>query len=140
MVAKSAPFSMRLSKRVEALVDREAKRTGRSKGAIVEALADEALRMRLFPGIAFRGTDWERRAWVMGTALDVWQIVDAHRDIGSIERMAEGESADVRQIRLALDYYERFPEEIDAAIADNRRPIEQLEEEFPFITVSRVDV
>lgn len=140
MVAKSAPFSMRLSKRVEALVDREAKRTGRSKGAIVEALADEALRMRLFPGIAFRGTDWERRAWVMGTALDVWQIVDAHRDIGSIERMAEGGSAEVRQIRLALAYYERFPEEIDAAIADNRRPIEQLEEEFPFITVSRVDV
>lgn len=140
MATKSAPFSMRLSKRVEALVDREAKRTGRSKGAIVEALADEALRMRLFPGIAFRGTDWERRAWVMGTAFDVWQIVDAHRDIESIERMAEGGSADVRQIRLALDYYERFPEEIDAAIADNRRPIEQLEEEFPFITVSRVDV
>jgi uncharacterized protein (DUF433 family) len=140
MATKSAPFSMRLSKRVEALVDREAKRTGRSKGAIVEALADEALRMRLFPGIAFRGADWERRAWVMGTALDVWQIIDAHRDLESIERMAEGGSADVRQIRLALAYYERFPEEIDAAIADNRRPIEQLEEEYPSITVSRVDV
>jgi len=25
-------------------------------------------------------------------------------------------------------------------VADNRRPIEQLEEEFPFIAVSRVDV
>ena len=42
----------------------------------------------------------------MGTALDVWQIIDAHRDIGSIERMAEGGSANERQIRLALDYYE----------------------------------
>jgi len=131
---------MRLSKRMEALVDREATRTGRSRGAIVEALAEEALRMRLFPGIAFRGTDWERRAWVIGTALDVWQIVDAHRDIGSIERMAEGGSANEHQIRLALDYYEMFPEQIDAAVADNRRPIEQLEKEFPFITVSRVDV
>jgi uncharacterized protein (DUF433 family) len=140
MATKSAPFSMRLSQRMEALVDREAKRTGRSRGAIVEALAEEALRMRLFPGIAFKGADWERRAWVVGTALDVWQIVDAHRDIGSIERMAEGGSANERQIRLALDYYEMFPEEIDAAIADNRRPIEQLEEEFPFITVSRFDV
>ncbi len=140
MATKSAPFSMRLSRRMEALVDREAKRTGRSRGAIVEALAEEALRMRLFPGVAFKGADWERRAWVVGTALDVWQIVDAHRDIGSIERMAEGGSANERQIRLALDYYEMFPEEIDAAIADNRRPIEQLEEEFPFIAVSRVDV
>jgi len=140
MATKSAPFSMRLSKRMEALVDRKAKRTGRSRGAIVEALAEEALRMRLFPGVAFKGADWERRAWVVGTALDVWQIVDAHGDIHSIERMAEGGSANERQIRLARDYYEMFPEEIDAAIADNRRPIEQLEEEFPFISVSRVDV
>jgi uncharacterized protein (DUF433 family) len=130
---------MRLSMQMERLVEREAKRTGRSKGAIIEALADEALRMRLFPGIAFRGDDWQRRAWVIGTALDVWQIVDAHRDIGSIEQMAEGGSADARQIRLALAYYERFPEEIDVAIVDNRRPIEQLEQEYPFIAVSRVD-
>ena len=75
-----------------------------------------------------------------GTALDVWQIVDAHRDIGSVELMAVDGSANERQIQSALDYYERFPEEIDAAIAENRRPIEQLEEEFPFIAVSRVDV
>jgi uncharacterized protein (DUF433 family) len=128
---------MRISKSMEALVEREAQRTGRSKGAVVEALADEALRMRLFPGIAFRGTDWDRRAWVMGTAFDVWQIVEAHQDIGSVERMAEDGSAGERQIQLALDYYNRFPEEIDQAIAENRRPIEQLEREFPFIAVSR---
>lgn len=140
MSAKSVPFSMRLSKRMEALVDSEARRTGRSKGAVVEALAEEALRMRLFPGIAFRGTDWDRRAWVIGTALDAWQIVDAYRDIGSVERMAEGGSANERQIQLALGYHKRFPEEIDAAITENRRPIEQPEEEFPFIAVSRVDV
>ena len=131
---------MRLSKRLETLVDQEARRTGRSKGAIIEALAEEALRMRLFPGIAFKGADWERRAWVMGTALDVWQIVDAHRDIGSVERMAQEGSASQRQIKLALAYYEMFRDEIDLAIADNRRPIEQLEDEFPFIAVRRVDV
>jgi hypothetical protein len=124
---------------MEALVEAEARRTGRSKGVIVEALAEEALRMRLFPGIGFKGRDWDRRAWVMGTALDVWQIVDAYRDIGSVERMAEGGSANERQIQLALDYYKMFPEEIDAAIVDNRRPIEQLEKEFPFIAVSRVE-
>lgn len=131
---------MRLSRRLETLVEQEARRTGRSKGAVVEALADEALRMRLFPGIAFRGADWERRAWVIGTALDVWQIVDAHRDVGSVERMAADGAASERQIRLALAYHERFPEEIDAAIAENRRPLGALEEEFPSITVSRVEV
>lgn len=138
MATKSAPFSMRLSRGLEALVDREARRTGRSRGAVVEALAEEAMRMRLFPGIAFKGADWERRAWVMGTALDVWQIVEAHQDIGSVERMAAGGAASARQIRLALDYYERFPEEIDAAIAEDRRTIEELEEEYPFASVLRV--
>lgn len=139
MAAKSTPFSMRISKGLEEFVEREARRTGRSKGAVVEALADEALRMRLFPGIAFRGADWERRPWVIGTALDVWQIVDAHRQMGSIERMASEDSASERQIQLALDYYKRFPAEIDTAIAENRRPLEQLVGEYPFIAVSRVD-
>jgi len=140
MATKSAPFSMRLSQRMEALVDREAKRTGRSKGAIVEALADEALRMRLFPGIGFMGRDWDRRAWVMGTGLDVWQVVDVYKDVGSVERIVEGWSINERQIQLALDYYKMFPEEIDAAIAENRRPIEQLEEEYPSIPVLRIPV
>lgn len=139
MATKSAPFSMRISKSMEELVEREAERTGRSKGAIVEALADEALRMRLFPGVAFRGADWDRRAWMIGSAFDVWQIVEAHQDIGSVERMAENGSVSERQIGLALAYYKQFPEEIDTAIAENRRPLEQLEREFPFIAVSRGD-
>ena len=136
MAAKSAPISVRISKSLEALVDQEARRTGRSRSAVLEALADEALRIRLFPGIAFRGTDWERRAWVIGTALDVWQIVEAYRDIGSVERMADEGAASERQITLALSYYERFPEEIDQAIAANRRSLGQLRDEHPFIAVS----
>jgi uncharacterized protein (DUF433 family) len=103
----------------------------------MEALAEEALRTRLFPGIAFRGADWDRRPWVIGTALDVWQIVEAYQGVSSIVHMTEGGSANERQIRLALDYYKQFPDEIDEAIAENQRPIEQLEREFPFISVSR---
>ncbi len=137
MTVKSMPFSVRLSKGLETFVDQEARRTGRSRSAVLEALAGEALRVRLFPGVAFRGADWERRAWVIGTALDVWQIVDAYRDVGSVEQMAAGGAASERQIRLALAYYERFGEEIEDAIAANRRPLEQLRDEHPFITVGR---
>ncbi|MGH9381697.1 MAG: hypothetical protein ACRD2Z_13940 [Thermoanaerobaculia bacterium] len=74
-MARSHPFSVRLSPRTDELVTREARRTRRSKGAVLENLADEALRTRRFPGVAFRGSDWNRRAWVIGTALDVWEIV-----------------------------------------------------------------
>ncbi|HUL46780.1 MAG TPA: hypothetical protein VLV25_06755 [Steroidobacteraceae bacterium] len=72
---------------------------------------------------------------MIGTGLDVWQVVEAYRDVGSVEQMAAGEAASERQVRLALAYYERFPEEVDAAIAANRRPLAQLREEYPFIAV-----
>jgi uncharacterized protein (DUF433 family) len=124
---------MRISKSLEVLVDQEARRTGRSRSAVLEALASEALRTRMFPGIAFRGADWERRAWVIGTAMDVWQIVDAHNDVGSVDEMARGGAATARQIQLALAYYERFPDEIDTLIDENRRSLQQLRSEYPFI-------
>lgn len=135
MATKSRPFSIRISAGTEELIAAEARRTRRSKGAVIEGLAEEALRTRMFPGIAFRGDDFERRAWVIGTAFDVWQVIDAHRDLGSVEAMVAAGSLSERAIRLALAYYERFPEEIDEAIALNRRPLAQLQDEYPFIEV-----
>jgi len=109
---------MRLSSMLDSFVEEEARRTKRSKGAIVEGLAEEAARARRFPGIAFRGADWSRRPWVIGTALDVWEVVNAYRDFDSVAAMvAETDMAD-RQIRLALAYHEAFPDEIDAQITD----------------------
>lgn len=102
---------------------------------MIEALADEALRVRLFPGLAFRGADWERRPWVIGTALDVWQIVDAYQDFGSVERMVRESDIAERHIRLALAYHRRFPAEIDKATEQNRRGLEELRDTFPFIDV-----
>ena len=135
MAAKSKPFSIRISPATEKLIAAEARRTHRSKGAVVEALTEEALRTRIFPGIAFRGEDWDRRPWVIGTAFDIWQVIDAHRDFGSVEAMVAEGNLSERQIRLALAYHERFPEEIDEAIALNRRPLAQLRAEYPFIDV-----
>lgn len=133
MAAKSKPFSIRISADTDALIASEARRTHRSKGAVIEGLAEEALRARMFPGLAFRGEDWDRRPWVIGTAFDVWQIVDAHRDFGSVEAMVAEGNLSERQIRLALAYHERFPEEIEEAIALQRRSLDQLHAEYPFV-------
>lgn len=135
MAAKSKPLSIRISTETEELIAAEARRTHRSKGAVIEGLAEEALRARMFPGIAFRGDDWDRRPWVIGTAFDIWQVIDAYRDVGSVEAMVAEGNLSERQIRLALSYYERFPEEIDEDIALNRRPLAQLRAEYPFIDV-----
>ena len=136
-MAKAAPFSMRLSDLTDQLVSEEAKRTRRTKGAVVEALTEEALRTRRFSGIAFRGSDWSRRPWVIGTALDVWEIVAASRSHGTPGEMAAATDLAEPQIRLALAYYAEFPEEIDAAIAENERPLAGLQRQYP--TIDTID-
>lgn len=133
IMSKSQPFSVRLSPHTDEQVTREARRTRRSKGAVLEMLVDEALRTRRFPGVAFRGADWSRRAWVIGTGLDVWEIVAASRPFDSPRGMAAGTDLSERQIRLALAYYDEFPEEIDDAIRESETPLAQLQREFPTI-------
>ena len=132
-MAKSQPFSIRLSPLTDELVTREAKRTRRSKGAVVEMLAEEALRTRRFPGIAFRGSDWNRRPWVIGTALDVWEIVAASRRFASPQEMAANTDLGEPQIRLALAYREESPDEIEEAIREGDTPLRQLQRHFPTI-------
>jgi uncharacterized protein (DUF433 family) len=124
---------MRLSDTTDRLVNEEARRTRRTKGAVVEGLAEEALRTRRFPGIAFRGSDWDRRPWVIGTALDVWEITAASRSYDTASEMASATDLTEPQIRLALAYYAEFPQEIDAAIAENERPLAELQRQYPTI-------
>lgn len=124
---------MRLSSVTDQLVRDEARRTRRTKGAVVESLAEEALRTRRFPGIAFRGSDWNRRPWVIATALDVWEIVAASGSYQSPKVMADATDLTEPQARLALAYYSEFPDEIDDAVAENERPLERLRQAHPTV-------
>ena len=138
-MSKGQPFSVRFSTATDRAVAEEARRTRRSKSAVVEALADEALRMRLFPGIAFRGDDAARRPWVIGTALDVWELCELVEDTRSVDTVAAEMELDERRISLALAYRERYPEEIADAIAENRRPVEEWRELYPFVLTPPAD-
>lgn len=103
-MAKTKPFTVRLSSEVENWIAREANRTRQSKGALLEPLAHEAIRMRRFPGIAFRGPEHDRRAWIIGTGLDIWEIIEAYQD-SSRERLISEGALSERQIDLALAYH-----------------------------------
>jgi precorrin-6B methylase 2 len=141
MAAKSAPFSLRLSKETDRLVTAEARRTKRSKGSVVEMLAEEALKARLVPGIAFRGDDYNRRAWLIGTSLDVWQVIEAYEDFDRDgKRMVAETDLTERELRTALSYYERFPQEVDHSIGLNRRPLAELRADFPHADVISVEL
>jgi uncharacterized protein (DUF433 family) len=131
---KSQPFSIRLSRSTDLYVTAEARRQKRSKGAIVEALTEEAARMRRFPGIGFRDEGPDRRAWLTGAGLDVWEIVMLLRSGRTDDQLVE-EHQHVRQasLELARAYYDSYPEEIDELLAENSRPIDELRDLYPFI-------
>lgn len=127
---------MRFSLPTDHFVEDEAKRARRSKSAIVEALTEEAARTRRFAGIGFRGEDAARRPWVIGTGLDVWEVIQMLEDHGSIETLVEQTQLTDRQARLAIAYRDSYPDEIAEAVAENRRTLEQWRELYPFIELS----
>ncbi|MDP8942615.1 MAG: hypothetical protein M3N16_00595 [Actinomycetota bacterium] len=139
MAVKGRPLSLRLSERAYAYVTEHARRTRRAKGAVVEDLVEEALRMRLFPGIGFRGGDADRRAWVVGTGLDVWEVIRMLEDFGSPERLTAETHLEPRDVSLAVAYREHHPEEVDRRVADSRRPLSELRERYPTFEVIEVD-
>ncbi len=130
---KGEPFIVRFSASTDRTVEEEARRTRRSKSAVVEALTEEAVRTRRFPGIGFRGDDHRRRPWVIGSGLDVWEVAHMLADFGSIQRLIKKTQLGERQVRLALAYRDAYPEEIAAAIAENRRPVDNWHELYPFV-------
>jgi len=110
-----------------------AARTGLTRTAVLESLADEAERTRRYPGLGFRGSDLSRSAWVIGTGLDVWEIVRAVRDFGDDpKKMAAETEVSERAIRIALAYYREFKDEVDVALSLGDRQIDELQHEYPF--------
>jgi len=135
-VRKGEPFSVRFTLPTDRMVADEARRTHRSKSAVVELLAEEAVRTRRFAGIGFRGEDSGRRPWVIGSGLDVWEIVQMVEDFGSIERLLAETKLTERQVRLAQAYRENYPDEVAEAIARNRRAPQEWHELYPFVEFS----
>jgi len=94
---------------------------------LLEILAEESIRTRRFPGIGFRGPEHARRAWVIGTGLDVWELVELYEGKGR-ERVLSEHNVSERQLDLVLFYYDTYPSEIDEALEGNARPPEEWHE------------
>jgi uncharacterized protein (DUF433 family) len=102
---------------------------------VVDAFTEETARTRRFPGIALRGDDARRRAWVIGSGLDVWEIVQMMEDFGSQESLVADTHLSLAQVRLAAAYRTSYSDEIEEAIAENRRSADEVTALYPFIEV-----
>lgn len=136
---KGQPFSVRFSRRTDLYVEEEARRLRRSKSSIVEELAEEAARVRRFPDIAFHGSGAvERRAHVVGTGLDVWELCMLLEEYGSADKVVRDyPKVSAHHCRVAEAYRRAYPDEVDAMIAGNRRPVAEMEALYPWVDWSR---
>jgi len=120
-VQRAASRSVRFRPWVKDQIDRMAKRNRRGFSEVAQDLIEEALRMRLYPGIYFADEPAGRDAKVAGTGLAVWEVIrdylaekrDVKRLRRSLPRLSDA------QVTAALRYYEAWPDEIDELISDN---------------------
>jgi uncharacterized protein (DUF433 family) len=107
------------SRTLDRLAQRAAE-TSESRNALAERLIDEGLRIDRHPLISFRtGGSGLRRPALVGTRLDVWQVIDTVRgEQGDVAAAAEYLGLPERLVRAAVDYYADFTEEVDAYRAD----------------------
>lgn len=119
----------------EELVDRLADQSaaqGVSQTELVASLLDEGLKTRSFPGIVYREGPTGRRA-ALAIGPDVWEVIStlqhaSGRGERKIANTATMLSLDARWIRLAVEFYATFPDEIDERVAANERAARELQE------------
>lgn len=100
--------------------------------------AEEAKRMIEHPGIAFRGPEGRRRAWVAGTAFDAWEVVAGYEEMGK-ERILRESSLSEEHLNVALAYYEAHPNEIEEKVEENSRPLEYWRSLYPNLDIEVIE-
>jgi uncharacterized protein (DUF433 family) len=108
-------------------LDRLARQSGMSRNALAERYLAEGVRRQEFPEVTFRDGALGRRATLVGTRLDVWQVVETVRAHGNaVEDAAAYLSLPVDRVRAATRYYAAHREEVDEIAT---REIEAAERE-----------
>ena len=142
MTVSRKPIGLRLPEDVRSEIEREQKMRGTTFSAAAISLLREAIRMRRVPGIHFvEGVAGSRRAAVVGTGLEVWEIVRTYKEVG--EDYGELRNSypwlSEPQLRAALSYYELYPDEIEARLElEESWTPERVRREMPF-AVPRLD-
>jgi uncharacterized protein (DUF433 family) len=136
------PIGLRLPEDVRSEIEREQKMRGTTFSAAAVSLLREAIRMRRVPGIHFvEGVAGSRRAAVVGTGLEVWEIVRTYKEVGEDygELRRSYPWLSEPQLRAALSYYELYPGEIEARLKlEESWTPERVRKEMPF-AVPRLD-
>jgi hypothetical protein len=128
----SQTVTMRLPDETAEWLKSSARRVGRSVSELGAMLFEEARRMSEFAEIEFRTFGGERQACLKG-GLRLWKIIMVAQSYDmDIEKTAAHFDMPTWKVQAAFHYYEAFPQEIDAAIADVRaQTFDSLKRQLP---------
>ena len=123
------PRSFRFPDSLLTSLQLRARERGESANALAERYLDEGLRREDHPLIAFRDGAAGRRAALVGTRLDVSQVIDTLREsANSVDATAEYLGISEQFVRAAVRYYADFRDEVDDW-RERTRAIAEREEE-----------
>jgi uncharacterized protein (DUF433 family) len=108
------PLSVRLAEATIQRLDARARRTHMPPRTLAQRYVEEGLRMDEHPLIRFAEGPAGRRARLVGTGKDVWEVIAVVRDNG-------GDAAETARyleiplglVQAAITYYGAYPDEID---------------------------
>jgi uncharacterized protein (DUF433 family) len=99
-------------------LDARAHQVRETRTALAERYLEEGLRMDDHPGIGFVDGPAGRRAVLMGTGLDVWEVVGSVKaSRGSAASAARYLDLSPAAVRAAVRYYAAFPADVDDMLA-----------------------
>ncbi len=121
-------FTMRVPVDTEKRLKRRAATVNMPPRTLAQRYLEEGLRMDEHPTIFFADGPAGRRARLLGTGADIWEVIATVKDNG-VDEEAAARYLDmpVSLVRGAVTYYAAFPEEIDSRIERNRIESEQAE-------------
>lgn len=131
---------IRIPEELDREIEREAEEKGKSWSAASAELLEEAIRMRRTPGIGFGEGPSGRRAIVAGAGIDVWEVVAVWQECGQNydELVQNFEWLSDVQLRSALSYYARYPNEIDKRLEREQQwTKERVRKELPFSSLEK---
>jgi uncharacterized protein (DUF433 family) len=120
----SHPLSVRLNDSTIARLGRHAQRMHLAPRTLAQRYVEEGLRMDEHPLIRFADGPAGRRARLVGTGKDVWEIIAAVRDNdGDAAETARYLELPLGLVQAAISYYGAYRDEIDQWIEANEQQV-----------------
>ena len=121
-------FAARFSRPTLAHLRDRAARTGVNQTTLAERYVEEGLRMDEHPLIYFRNAAAGRRPALLGTRLDVWQVIETIRqNDNSADEAADYLGLPRSHVEACINYYIAYEHEIDEWIAREHEASERAE-------------